>query len=93
MIENVFYSDVDGGPGDWSGWSECRATCGASMQERERSCIAPEPKGKGKPCDEKDLTEIKPCKLKECPSKDYCSYVRKKHKKKVVELDKNNVLL
>lgn len=59
-------TDVDGGLSDWSEWSGCGITCGEGIEERERTCTNPIPKGSGKPC-EGMLSETRACSLPTCP--------------------------
>lgn len=64
------FLDVDGGLSEWTEWTKCSTSCGTGIIARERTCTNPVPRGKGKPCDG-ELTESKPCLIKECPSRCY----------------------
>ena len=57
---------VDGGWTPWSNWSDCSATCGNGLKQRERSCTAPPPQHGGKPCDGETL-QVQDCFLQHCP--------------------------
>lgn len=43
-------SAIDGGWGEWSGWSECSRSCGAGVSIMQRECDHPAPVAGGKFC-------------------------------------------
>ena len=45
LISNIKEVTVDGGWTEWTGWSECPATCGGATQKRTRTCTNPTPSG------------------------------------------------
>ncbi|XP_047137853.1 uncharacterized protein LOC100198704 isoform X2 [Hydra vulgaris] len=61
---------IDGGLSEWSEFSECSATCGDGIKERERTCTNPVPQGSGKGCSG-ELSEAVKCNLAKC--KDFTS--------------------
>ncbi|XP_078378562.1 coadhesin-like [Oculina patagonica] len=42
---------IDGNYTQWTGWSDCSATCGGGSQKRSRNCTNPSPQYGGKNCD------------------------------------------
>ena len=56
---------VDGGLSEWGAFSECSATCGDGIKERERTCTNPVPRGAGNGCIG-DLSEAVKCNLGNC---------------------------
>ncbi|KAL1506613.1 hypothetical protein ABEB36_005941 [Hypothenemus hampei] len=48
MMENPI--PIDGGWGEWSGWSECSRTCGSGVSIMRRECDHPTPTAGGKFC-------------------------------------------
>jgi len=58
---------VDGRWGAWGNWSLCSATCGTSVQQRERRCDNPLPANGGAECTGRD-TATSLCNVPECPS-------------------------
>ena len=57
---------VDGGWGDWSGWSECSRTCGAGVAKQTRECDHPAPAHGGEFCiGERGRYKI--CNIDACP--------------------------
>ncbi|XP_019628342.1 PREDICTED: semaphorin-5A-like [Branchiostoma belcheri] len=73
LISFVLPGPIDGMFGMWSTWSECTATCGASVQLRSRTCDSPAPQNGGRYC-EGDASEFKVCVGQDCPrgSVDWC---------------------
>ncbi|XP_047136865.1 A disintegrin and metalloproteinase with thrombospondin motifs adt-1 isoform X1 [Hydra vulgaris] len=60
--------NIDGAYSEWSSYTECSATCGFGLMERERTCTNPAPVGKGKDCSSLGpMSDEKPCNLRECP--------------------------
>ena len=57
---------VDGGWGEWSGWSVCSKSCGGGVTSRFRVCDNPPPNDKGKPCNGTS-NEEKSCNRHSCP--------------------------
>jgi len=57
---------VDGGWGAWGNWSECSATCGTAVQERNRRCDNPLPANGGASCSGGDV-ETRLCDVTDCP--------------------------
>nr|XP_047137903.1 uncharacterized protein LOC100212432 [Hydra vulgaris] len=58
---------IDGGLSNWSEYSECSASCGDGIKERERTCTNPIPSGAGKGC-VGELSEAVKCNLGKCPA-------------------------
>jgi hemicentin len=48
---NVDCCPIDGKLTSWSIWTACTKKCGSGIQKRYRSCTAPPPSCKGKPCE------------------------------------------
>lgn len=42
---------IDGGYSQWTGWSECSASCGGGVALRTRKCDNPKPTRKGQNCE------------------------------------------
>lgn len=63
---SLYIALVDGGYGEWSGWSECTKTCGKAYKQRERKCDSPTPSNGGKQCGVGG-TQVKVCPQKLCP--------------------------
>ncbi|XP_053391261.1 uncharacterized protein LOC128554068, partial [Mercenaria mercenaria] len=56
---------VNGGWTEWSGWSECSATCGQGIRQRSRVCNNPSPSEYGDNC-LGPISEFKVCVMDEC---------------------------
>ena len=77
-VTNVsFLFSVNGAWNEWTDWSACGASCGDSVQMRNRSCSNPRPNDYGDDC-EGDETETQACNIAECPGKIYCLHLQYK---------------
>jgi hypothetical protein len=57
---------VDGGWGNWTGWSNCSKTCGAGIAKQLRQCNHPAPAFGGSFC-VGERSRYKICNVEECP--------------------------
>jgi hypothetical protein len=62
---NVECCPVNGRMTHWSHWTPCSKECGSGTRKRFRSCTAPEPSCKGKPCTESTV-DTKVCNTPPC---------------------------
>lgn len=61
---------IDGGYGEWSGFSQCSVTCDGGRTRRTRKCDNPRPSYGGKDCSMLGPNEeIKTCNIDDCPGK------------------------
>ena len=69
------YFVVDGGYTEWTTFSECSRTCDVGKTSRSRYCNNPRPAHGGKMCPQGAFEEQnKPCKVAECPGKDFLKF-------------------
>ena len=63
---NILLFSVNGGVGEWSGWSSCSKECGTGTKTTTRSCDNPAPANGGSDCTE-SLSESQDCNTHPCP--------------------------